>query len=217
MDRIKIKDRAKAVFSQDYWRLVGIVLLAAVITGALAMLSYRYETNDMGIKVPTMKPAWGLISLAFTIFVGNVVSVGLAKICLAAYRGEAYDINDLFYFFKEGRYLKVVGAMALTTLFVTIGFILLIVPGIIIACGLSRVPYLLADEYPEGGMDVVKKSWDIMKGYKSDYFVFVLSFIGWMLLTAVTFGLVGIFYANPYMNIAQAGYHDDLMAAVPVE
>jgi uncharacterized membrane protein len=214
MDRIKIKDRAKAVFSQDYWRLVGIVLLGMLLVGGISIFTTRFDYNSRAVRMST---AWSVITIAYTIFVGNVISVGLAKICLAAYRGESYELNDLFYFFKGESYLKVVGAMALYTVFVGLGFICLIIPGIIIACGLSRVPFLLADEYPMGGMDVIKKSWEIMKGNRNDYFVFILSFIGWLILTAVTAGIVGVFYSNPYMNIACAGYHDELMAAVHVE
>lgn len=214
MDRIKIKDRAKAVFSQDYWRLVGIVLLGMLLIFGAAMFSTRIDHDSQAVR---MSASWSLISIAYTIFVGNVISVGLAKICLAAYRGQSYELNDLFYFFKGESYLKVVGAMALTSLLVAVGCILFIIPGIIIACGLSRVPFLLADGCPVGGMDLLKKSWDIMKGHRNDYFVFILSFIGWIVLTVITAGIVGVFYADPYMNIACAGYHDELMAAVPVE
>jgi len=35
------------------------------------------------------------------------------------------------------------------------------------------------------------------EGYKGDIFVMYLSFIGWLLLSGITFGLVGIFLFQP--------------------
>ncbi len=37
-----------------------------------------------------------------------------------------------------------------------------------------------------------------------DAFVLQLSFIGWYLLAAITCGLAGIFYVNPYMEATMA-------------
>ena len=48
------------------------------------------------------------------------------------------------------------------------------------------------------------------KGYKFDLFVLNLSFIGWVFLSAITGGLVGIFWANPYMGLTHAGVYEDL-------
>ena len=216
INRVDIKERAKEVFSQNYWKLVGIVLVGCLLAGAASILTTRFSSiTDLlkGKKIETVSTSsnWSVLSLPYTIFVGNVISVGLAKICLAAYRGEEYEMRDLFYYFSGGRYMRVVGAMALCTLFVGIGLLLLIVPGIIAALGLSRVMYLLVDDPAISGMDAIRTSWEIMKGRKGEFFVFVLSFIGWLLLTVVTLGIVGVFYSNPYMDISLAGYHDELM------
>lgn len=216
INRLEIKERAKTVFSQNYWKLVGILLLGSILVAGLSVFSTRYEINANGIMQPKTNTVMSILGLAYTLFVGNVITVGMCKICLRAYRGEEFEVGDLFSFFNAD-YLRIVGAMALVTLFVAIGFILLIVPGIIAVMGLSRVPYLLADGDPASGMDLIKKSWDIMKGHKNEYFVFGLTFIGWLLLTALTLGILGIFYVNPYMNISLAGYHDELMKIVPAE
>lgn len=213
INRPGIKDRAKTMFSMNYWKLVGIALLGFILVFGPSAFVNKYDVTAGGIKVTTNKTV-SILSIAYTIFVGNVITVGLCRACLAAYRGEEFDLGDLFAFFNEN-YLRVVGGMALVTLFVTLGFILLIVPGIIASLGLSRVAYLLADGDTATGIDLIKKSWDMMNGHKSELFVFILSFIGWLLLTAITAGVVGVFYVNPYMNVALAGYHDELTNSTP--
>ena len=69
----------------------------------------------------------------------------------------------------------------------------------------------MADEkYRELGIsDLLKKSEEMMKGHKMDYFLLQLSFIGWMLLAIPTFGLIMI-WVGPYMSVAQAKFLNDL-------
>ena len=44
----------------------------------------------------------------------------------------------------------------------------------------------------------------MMKGQKWNTFVLDLSFLGWMILSGITLGIVGIFYVNPYMQATDA-------------
>ena len=47
----------------------------------------------------------------------------------------------------------------------------------------------------------------MMDGHKWEVFVFDLSFIGWYILGAFTFGLLNIFWTNPYKENASAGIY----------
>jgi len=57
-------------------------------------------------------------------------------------RGERVDITEMFDGFRS-HYLGIVLAFLLTSAIVGIGFFLLLVPGIIFACRLVFVPYLV--------------------------------------------------------------------------
>ena len=46
-----------------------------------------------------------------------------------------------------------------------------------------------------------------MNGHKMEAFILDLSFIGWYLLGAITFGLVNIFWADPYHHSASAAFY----------
>ena len=48
-----------------------------------------------------------------------------------------------------------------------------------------------------------------MKGYKGDYFVFLLSFIGWFLLVPFTLGII-LIWLLPYILVAQIIYYEKL-------
>lgn len=51
-------------------------------------------------------------------------------------------------------------------------------------------------------LSTVKYSRNLMKGYKRKRFLLDLHFIGWFLLSTITFGIVGI-YVLPYYHVSK--------------
>ena len=60
-----------------------------------------------------------------------------------------------------------------------------------------------------GAIDLSRR---IMNGRKMDLFVVDLSFLGWDLLSLLTFGLLSIFYVSPYQLLTRAGCFDEYLA-----
>lgn len=80
----------------------------------------------------------------------------------------------------------------------------------------SMVPYLLHD-YPElTPREAMKISREMMSGQKWELFVLDLTFIGWILLSIITFG-VGMIFVEPYMSTARAAFYEDLKSEKLVE
>ena len=75
----------------------------------------------------------------------------------------------------------------------------------------ALVPFLLADDkYKDlSYTEVLKKSEEMMKGHRMDYFVFCLSFIGWFLLAIPTLGLICI-WLSPYYETARVKFLNDI-------
>ncbi len=143
-----------------------------------------------------------LIGLAIKIFVFNPLIVGGRKFFLQASRG---DVN-LSYFgsaFGEG-YINVVGAMFLTRLSIFLWSLLLIVPGIIKAYEYRMVPYLMIEDPTLTPSQAKELSKNMMLYEKLDVFVLDLTFILWRILSGISFGIVGIFYVNPYIEFTYA-------------
>ena len=95
-------------------------------------------------------------------------------------------------------YGRNVGAMLLRDLFIFLWSLLFIIPGLIKHYSYRMVPYILAEDPSIGAKDAITLSRQMMDGHKWNTFVLDLSFIGWDLLSALTLGLLGVFYVNPY-------------------
>lgn len=224
-----VKQKASDALRFQYWPIVGIGLLAGVLSGGTVSFSYNQAGMDnlreafgndelfrriMGLLIGIAITV-SVVSLLYLFLVGNVIRVGNAKILLSAYRHERFRITDLFAGFRQ--YGRLVGTMALYTLFVTLGFMCFIVPGIIVALGLFEVPYLLSEDPSLSGMDVIRRSWEDMRGHKGELFGLVMSFFGWIILTILTFGVLAIFYTGPYISLSEAGYYHELHHSVTAE
>lgn len=94
----------------------------------------------------------------------------------------------------------------LTNLKVFLGFLLLIVPGIYWDYCYTLVPYLLAENPYMSATRAMELSNQMMDGEKWNYFVLQLSFLGWMILCAFTFGIGG-FFLEPYIQATYAEFY----------
>ena len=171
----------------------------------------------------TLSGQWGIAVPAFLIYmiilsVGGIIpfasliiagpfALGLSIFALNFSRGRTPEISNIFDGFNNfGNALAVYVLMMLA---VSLGLLLLIVPGIIIAFGLSQVMFILADEPKINPVDALKKSWEMMKGHKMDYFILSIRFIPWALLCILTLG-IGFFWLGPYIHVTYANFYDAL-------
>lgn len=109
-----------------------------------------------------------------------------------------------------GGFFLGMGAALESSVLTLLGVILMIAGTVILvikALSYAMTPYILADCPNVKARDALKLSMCIMKGHKGDYFVFGLSFIGWMLLSCLTLGLLGVFYVGPYVQSSMACYY----------
>jgi uncharacterized membrane protein len=99
----------------------------------------------------------------------------------------------------------------LVNICVLIGFILLIVPGIILLLMFSQTEYILKDNKEMSATDAMKKSAEMMQGHKKELFWLLLSFIGWFILAILSFGF-GFIFLEPYFETTMSHYYEDLKA-----
>lgn len=152
----------------------------------------------------------GSLGLLIGIFLFGPLEVG----CRSFFRKNLRDPEDLDEL-KTGfvpKYWRNVGAQLLASLFISLGLLVFIIPGIILEYAFAMVPYILAEDNDIGPMDAIRKSYAMMKGHKWELFVLDLSFIGWAILGVLTLGLLFIFYVEPYYYSTHAAYWEDLKA-----
>lgn len=73
----------------------------------------------------------------------------------------------------------------------------------------SMAPYILAENPEMSAKEALEKSKQITQGHKSELFVLQLSFLGWILLSAVTLGIASI-YVVPYMSATVANFYNSI-------
>ena len=112
---------------------------------------------------------------------------------------KKYEFNDIFHFSKD--FVKALVVSLLQIIFVFLWTLLLIVPGIIKWLSYALVPYIMADDKYSNmsEMDILRKSQEMMMGHKMDYFVLLLSFIGWHILAIPTLFLLELWIV-PYQQ-----------------
>ena len=142
---------------------------------------------------------WGLI---FYVGLGMFIFAMVLSFFFALSAGSVDSIPD--------ESLAVIGFLVIFGLFALIGGLVLFVPQYL---AYSQVEYILFDQLEKneyfGANAVIKASRQMMKGYKGKRFVLDLSFLGWFILTGITFGLAGI-YVWPYYYAAQAHFYETL-------
>ena len=69
--------------------------------------------------------------------------------------------------------------------------------------------YILADNPELTAREALRKSKEMMVGHKLDLFILMLSFFGWYLLGAITFGIAYI-YIIPYLNATMANFYNSI-------
>lgn len=161
----------------------------------------HFENDTAQIIFMTVFIVIFLIVFALMILLGilvfNVIEVG-GKMFFIQNRSSTPSVGVVFDGFEKGRYGNIMKTMFFRNLFVFLWSLLLIVPGIIKGYEYLMVPYILAENPTMDRREVFALSKRMMDGQKWDAFVLSLSFFGWLLLSGITCGLVGIFYVNPY-------------------
>lgn len=148
---------------------------------------------------------FGIIGL----ILGGPILVGAAHIMLKTIRLEKSSSIDLL--FKEfDDFGRTLGVHLLTFIKIFLWTLLFIIPGIVRMYSLSQV-YFIAKEHPElSANDVLKKSTAMMRGHRFRLFKLHFSFLGWILLCLLTFG-IGFLFLIPYLRTAEGLFYQELL------
>lgn len=144
-----------------------------------------------------------LIVLVAKVFVGNLLKMGGYRFFILNQTAQP-GIGTLLDGFRSGHYVNIVLTMFLRDLFTALWSLLLVVPGIVKHYEYLMVPYIIAENPAMDYKEAFQISKQMMDGEKMKAFIMDLSFLGWYLLSAVTCGLLAIFYVNPYVQASFA-------------
>lgn len=183
------------VMSNETASQIENAITEAEITMAMQDPTFRMMVREILTKIGALLATVLAICILLRELVFNPIEVGCRGFFTSNCEAPASPDEVRRGFHPYGR---TVGTMLLRDLFLFLWGMLFVIPGVIKRYSYRMVPYILADDPTISGMDAINLSREMMNGHKWNTFVLDLSFIGWDILTVLTAGLVGMFYANPY-------------------
>lgn len=216
-----LKNNARDALRGRYWRSFwGCFLIALVSGGGITNLTLLYSPEEITNyleALPTYLLAWVLlasligtiIGILWNIFISAPLEVGRCRYFMES-RQSPSPITTFFGAFQTP-YLNVVKVSFLTALKIYVGLILFLIPGIYWSYCYALVPFLLAENPYLTTSRAMELSKEMMYGEKLHYFLLELSFIGWILLCILTFG-IGAYFLAPYLNATFAEFYAAMRA-----
>ena len=153
------------------------------------------------------------VVILLDVFIFNPLEVGCKKYYLRNLN-EPAQVGNIGYAF-DNNYKNITKTMFFRDLFTVLWTLLFIIPGIVKSYEYQMIPYLLADNQQMTKEQAFEESKRMMQGQKWKAFVLDLSFIGWNILSALTLGILGIFYVQPYMDATHAALYEALRYGMP--
>ena len=214
--RAELKMRGNMAFKKNYVSAVVVALLMGIFGTVSGESSARrvsensdiYSGNLFNVGMITgllagIATVVILIVLVAKVFVGNLLKMGGYRFFILNQTAQP-GIGTLLDGFRSGHYVNIVLTMFLRDLFTALWSLLLVVPGIVKHYEYLMVPYIIAENPAMDYKEAFQISKQMMDGEKMEAFIMDLSFLGWYLLSAVTCGLLAIFYVNPYVQASFA-------------
>ena len=187
------------VMSTYFVELLVIGILYVLLSGPTGFFQWRVRDIEW-YMAPLV-----LFGLTYGVFVVGPIRYGVNWVFLKSVRGERVEIRDMFAVFQKN-YWNAVVANIVVGVIVALGIIMLIVPGIIFACRLAFVPYLVVDREMDV-MEALRVSWDMTQGY--GWQIFFMGFLAiWIALAGLIMFFVGVFVSIMWISAAFATmYH----------
>ena len=204
---IKLKPDFGSAFGHG-WRMMMKYFLELLLV-SLVVVASQIPMGLMQIGQSTgFSPSMALLQIfgiGYALFVIAPIDFGSKFMFLKAMRDKKFEIKEIFSGFKD-KYLNIILANLLTIAIVVIGFIMLIIPGIIFAIKLTFVPYLVMDKNLDP-VEAVKESWRMTRGY--GWTIFGMGFVSiFIIFGGILLLILGVIPAAMWINSAFASlYH----------
>lgn len=217
--------RARAALRGNWPTAALVTFLAAIISAAGGGPSIEIKLNSdrplqitvpeevsrfflevLGVALPVvLMISMGL--LLIRVVMGGVVELGKARYHLNLMDGAEAQVADLFTGFPK--FLQALVMSLTRDILILLGMCLLIVPGVLLLYGFAMAPYIMAEDPDCTGWEALQRSYDLMRGHRLELFWLELTFIGWHILSAFTFG-IGELFLTPYVESARTSFYREL-------
>lgn len=228
IDRAGVKQQAINIIKNAKPSMISAGLIYTLLAAVFGYLSLRLTGVDtammnrmmeaaragqtetvMNLMMKTM-PGTGasLIDLLLRLALG-IVGVGFTLFTLNTIRKTEPLLENLLDGF--GLLPRLLLVMILQYLFIFLWSMLFVIPGMIAAYRYSLSIYVMIDHPEYSAMDCIRESKRLTQGYKGQLFMLDLSFLLWLLLSALpVIGYAVQIFLTPYMETAHALYYEQI-------
>lgn len=147
------------------------------------------------------------IKFLFIFILIGPVELGLTSFFLDLKRSQHSKIELFIYGFKNFSYA--LELFVIKFMVILVNLLLLLVPGIVALLNYSMSFYILHDNPSLCPREILKQSKELIYGYRLNLLRLYLSFIGWTIVSILTFG-VGFIWLIPYIKTTTANFYDQL-------
>lgn len=228
LNRPMLKAQAKGLIQTAKPSPITAAAIFIALSAVFSFLSSRlvgvsYETLDRASRFMTQgnteyavsillnsRPSAGAYSINLMLELTlTIVRVGFLLFTLHTVRGTGAALGNLLDGF--GQLWRILLLQIVSTILIALWSLLLVVPGIIAAYRYSMAFFILLDHPEYGVMDCLRESRRITQGRKLELFKLDLSFLGWMLLSAMPYaGVLASLWFTPYYSTTLALYYERL-------
>lgn len=228
----ELKNAAKDKLDGKYGSAVLICFLASLLSGCISLFVYLYIPTTQSLALYYV--IQGVSSLVLSWMLGTL-DLGITYFFLNAACGESYSTRDLFYCFRGDttKTLTISGARALvsTLCLLPVEYMadvcwydpsaerILTMAAVCVVCfcfyvyaglGLTLAFFLLLDFPDRSAGDILRQSFQLIRGSRKKLLGLQLSFIPMELLCVCSL-FVGYLWLAPYRNMTYTCFFLDLM------
>jgi len=204
------------ILSQLIFRLPGTIDLAIMYERLAAG-----EMPSLGLMYSNFRPI-GVILAVVIFLIRPILSTGFIGYCMRVRRKQETEYKDIFSGFVI--FHKIVLIFLISSIFIFLWTLLLLIPGIIASYRYRLAYYILLDDPRKGALQCLNESTVLMKGAKVDLLIIDVSFLGWHILdlsiilliqSPFAIPLVAI-WLSPYIGITIAGFYEQRITGIAV-
>ena len=209
MKNSEIIKKSKSLLKSNY----GKVMFPYFITGFTVVLFsniqdlFIYILNIAEVESEIAYQITGIVSPIITLIISSCLGIGLASFSLSIANKQEIRSNKIFEGFKIIPKATAIGLIQ--SIITLIGFVLLIIPGIILSLMCSQVYYIAKKNPDLGVIEVFKKSFKLMKGNKWQLFLLNLRYTLFFLLSFFTL-FIWALWLIPQFHVANALFHEKI-------
>lgn len=186
MDRKTIKQYAKAKIKNNFWTAYLIGLIPSLIgfgNGIINVIFKRPEYSSIGTD------NYEIISSIIVSLIYIFISYLTLNFFMKNSKEKA-EFSDMASNLDAKRYFGFIEVSVLVYIKTVLWSLLLIIPGIIKGLEYTFVPYIKIAHPEYTAKECFERSKYMTDGIKFDIFILNLSFIGWFILSTLTFGIL---------------------------